>query len=235
MSIEVNKPTEPTNTIDWHMPSDADLSGVRSSSVLTVDSDMVFGFDDMQFDAAVESNEAGDADHDVQDATLQESSQQSDEDAADDATMTGNNATANTRSSASAAPASAPARRGRKQSLTEDPSKPFKCNLCNTAFRRMEHLKRHHRSIHTAEKPYTCNECNKSFSRSDNLAQHQRTHGQTALTGSPADHMTQGFYDPQNLTQMGDMLYHASLDVSSSDTSSSDDSDKRSKKKRSSS
>lgn len=224
------KPVEANNAADWQMSIDVEMSGARSSSV---DSDaLVFGFDDVQFEAAMDaSNESVDADSDVQGAqTTQESNQQTDE-SVDDATSS-----AASRNNASSTPAAAPARRGRKQSLTEDPSKPFKCNLCNTAFRRMEHLKRHHRSIHTAEKPYTCNECNKSFSRSDNLAQHQRTHGQTPLTGgSPAGAMGQGFYDPQNLTQMGDMLYQASMEVSSSDTSSSDDSSDKRKKKRGSS
>ncbi|KAL9092468.1 MAG: hypothetical protein Q9159_000815 [Coniocarpon cinnabarinum] len=68
-------------------------------------------------------------------------------------------------------------RRGRKQSLTEDPSKTFVCHLCNRRFRRQEHLKRHYRSLHTQEKPFKCQECGKQFSRSDNLSQHQRTHG----------------------------------------------------------
>ncbi|KAG6009528.1 hypothetical protein E4U21_002164 [Claviceps maximensis] len=67
-------------------------------------------------------------------------------------------------------------RRGRKQSLTEDPSKTFVCDLCNRRFRRQEHLKRHYRSLHTQEKPFECGECGKKFSRSDNLAQHARTH-----------------------------------------------------------
>lgn len=67
-------------------------------------------------------------------------------------------------------------RRGRKQSLTEDPSKTFVCELCNRRFRRQEHLKRHYRSLHTQDKPFECNECGKKFSRSDNLAQHARTH-----------------------------------------------------------
>lgn len=227
------KPVETSNAAEWHMSGDVEMSGVRSSSV---DSDsLVFGFDDVQFDAAMDaSNESADADRDVQGAQTQESNQQADQEVVDDAARTD---AAASRSNAPSTPATAPARRGRKQSLTEDPSKPFKCNLCNTAFRRMEHLKRHHRSIHTAEKPYTCNECNKSFSRSDNLAQHQRTHGQTPLTGgAPAGAMAQAYYDPQNLTQMGDMLYQASMEVSSSDTSSSDDSsDKRNKKKRGSS
>jgi hypothetical protein len=73
------------------------------------------------------------------------------------------------------------ARRGRKQSLTEDPSKTFVCTLCSRRFRRQEHLKRHYRSLHTGEKPFECNECGKKFSRSDNLAQHARTHGSGAI------------------------------------------------------
>lgn len=76
----------------------------------------------------------------------------------------------------SSAPASAN-RRGRKQSLTDDPSKQFVCTLCNRRFRRQEHLKRHYRSLHTQDKPFECTDCGKKFSRSDNLAQHQRTHG----------------------------------------------------------
>lgn len=73
------------------------------------------------------------------------------------------------------------ARRGRKQSLTEDPSKTFVCTLCSRRFRRQEHLKRHYRSLHTGDKPFECNECGKKFSRSDNLAQHARTHGSGAI------------------------------------------------------
>lgn len=79
-------------------------------------------------------------------------------------------------------PVPAPAnRRGRKQSLTEDPSKTFVCELCNRRFRRQEHLKRHYRSLHTQDKPFECQECGKKFSRSDNLSQHARTHGSGAI------------------------------------------------------
>ena len=74
------------------------------------------------------------------------------------------------------------ARRGRKQSLTDDPSKTFVCTLCSRRFRRQEHLKRHYRSLHTHDKPFECNECGKKFSRSDNLSQHARTHGSGAIT-----------------------------------------------------
>jgi len=68
-------------------------------------------------------------------------------------------------------------RRGRKQSLTDDPSKTFVCHICTRRFRRQEHLKRHFRSLHTKDKPFSCDECGKKFSRSDNLSQHARTHG----------------------------------------------------------
>ena len=74
------------------------------------------------------------------------------------------------------------ARRGRKQSLTDDPSKTFVCTLCSRRFRRQEHLKRHYRSLHTHDKPFECNDCGKKFSRSDNLSQHARTHGAGAIT-----------------------------------------------------
>ena len=80
-----------------------------------------------------------------------------------------------------ATPVQPVARRGRKQSLTDDPSKTFVCNLCSRRFRRQEHLKRHYRSLHTHDKPFECNECGKKFSRSDNLSQHARTHGAGAI------------------------------------------------------
>ena len=78
-------------------------------------------------------------------------------------------------------------RRGRKQSLTEDPSKTFICDICNRRFRRQEHLKRHYRSLHTHDKPFECGDCGKKFSRSDNLAQHARTHGAGAIVMSLID------------------------------------------------
>ena len=129
-------------------------------------------------------------------------------------------------------------RRGRKQSLTEDPSKTFVCTLCSRRFRRQEHLKRHYRSLHTQDKPFECNECGKKFSRSDNLAQHARTHGSGAIVMGVLEN---GELAPQQAydEEMGHALYEAaqraalasSSSGSSSDSSSSEDS-KRALKKR---
>jgi C2H2 transcription facotor len=134
--------------------------------------------------------------------------------------------------------ASAPVnRRGRKQSLTEDPSKTFVCTLCSRRFRRQEHLKRHYRSLHTHDKPFECNECGKKFSRSDNLAQHSRTHGSGAIVmGVLENGEIQG--SMPYAEDMGHALYEAaqkaalaSSSSSGSEGSSSTDS-KRAMKKR---
>ncbi|KAB5580452.1 hypothetical protein GE09DRAFT_437436 [Coniochaeta sp. 2T2.1] len=144
-------------------------------------------------------------------------------------------------------------RRGRKQSLTEDPSKTFVCELCNRRFRRQEHLKRHYRSLHTQDKPFECNECGKKFSRSDNLAQHARTHGSgavhldlindpdamaAAVANHPAyahHHMMIGMSEADYNTY-GKVLFQVSSEVAGSSSESSSDesgSDSRKKRKRS--
>lgn len=115
-------------------------------------------------------------------------------------------------------------RRGRKQSLTEDPSKTFVCTLCSRRFRRQEHLKRHYRSLHTHEKPFECSDCGKKFSRSDNLSQHQRTHGTGAVVMGVLDdaeirrHKEES-YDSQDPSVLGAILYNAAAAVSSSSSS----------------
>lgn len=119
-------------------------------------------------------------------------------------------------------------RRGRKQSLTEDPSKTFVCTLCSRRFRRQEHLKRHYRSLHTHDKPFECTDCGKKFSRSDNLSQHQRTHGTGAvvmgvLDGSELAQRPTDAYDSQDPAMLGQILYNAAAGISTS--SSSDYSD----------
>lgn len=118
-------------------------------------------------------------------------------------------------------------RRGRKQSLTDDPSKTFICTLCNRRFRRQEHLKRHYRSLHTHDKPFKCNDCGKSFSRSDNLAQHQRTHGTGTIElelNDPEDTNAEG---PMSLSptsdsdRMAQILYQAAVRLAAPTTSES--------------
>lgn len=142
------------------------------------------------------------------------------------------------------------ARRGRKQSLTEDPSKTFVCELCNRRFRRQEHLKRHYRSLHTHDKPFECHECGKKFSRSDNLAQHARTHGSgavhldlindpdamaAAVAGHPAygHHHMMAAMTPEDYSNYGKVLFQIAAEVpGSSGESCSDESGSEDNKKR---
>jgi hypothetical protein len=139
--------------------------------------------------------------------------------------------------SAIPAPA-APNRRGRKQSLTEDPSKTFVCELCNRRFRRQEHLKRHYRSLHTQDKPFECNECGKKFSRSDNLSQHARTHGSGAIVMNLIDTGEEGLdmmgqSGEQDYHNFGKVLFQVAAEIPGSDMSSDDSSsDSNGKKKR---
>ncbi|OAP54970.1 hypothetical protein AYL99_10670 [Fonsecaea erecta] len=118
-------------------------------------------------------------------------------------------------------PLTAPAnRRGRKQSLTEDPSKTFVCTLCSRRFRRQEHLKRHYRSLHTQDKPFECNECGKKFSRSDNLAQHARTHGSGAIVMGVLENGELQPHQPYD-EEMGHALYEAAQRAALATSSSS--------------
>lgn len=141
-------------------------------------------------------------------------------------------------------------RRGRKQSLTEDPSKTFVCELCNRRFRRQEHLKRHYRSLHTQDKPFECGECGKKFSRSDNLAQHARTHGSgavhldlindpeamaAAVAGHPAyaHHHMMAAMSQEDYSNYGKVLFQVAAEVPGSASElSSDESGSDGKKKR---
>ncbi|KAK0101287.1 hypothetical protein ONS95_006464 [Cadophora gregata] len=52
---------------------------------------------------------------------------------------------------------------------------PFKCNVCQRSYSRVDHLARHFRS-HTAERSYRCDVCSKSFTRADLLKRHASAH-----------------------------------------------------------
>jgi len=119
-------------------------------------------------------------------------------------------------------------RRGRKQSLTDDPSKTFVCTLCSRRFRRQEHLKRHYRSLHTQDKPFECADCGKKFSRSDNLAQHARTHGSGAIIMGVLDtrdvaQVTSPFGD-RDAGALGAVLYEAAHVAATTSTTSESES-----------
>lgn len=139
-----------------------------------------------------------------------------------------NSSDGNPTGSDGAAAAPAPVnRRGRKQSLTEDPSKTFVCELCSRRFRRQEHLKRHYRSLHTQDKPFECNECGKKFSRSDNLSQHARTHGSGAIVmgvledGELPDEEQDSSMSETEASALGVVLFEAAQAAAGSSTSES--------------
>lgn len=58
---------------------------------------------------------------------------------------------------------------------THTHEKHHKCESCDRAFSRVEHLHRH-RLIHTGEKPHGCTVCDKRFGRNDHLRTHMRIH-----------------------------------------------------------
>jgi len=122
------------------------------------------------------SSKKGELSHDASEANTQQHASNAPDSTAHSTTSDAD-ADANESAAATPAPSGTVSRRGRKQSLTDDPSKTFVCTLCSRRFRRQEHLKRHYRSLHTHDKPFECTDCGKKFSRSDNLSQHQRTHG----------------------------------------------------------
>ncbi|KAI1821735.1 hypothetical protein F4861DRAFT_532734 [Xylaria intraflava] len=168
-----------------------------------------------------------------------EQGQQQDTTAQSETTNASNNAVA---AGGSAEPTPAPLpppanRRGRKQSLTEDPSKTFVCELCNRRFRRQEHLKRHYRSLHTQDKPFECADCGKKFSRSDNLAQHARTHGSGAIVMNVRDASEEGLemMTPveTNYHNFGKVLFQVAAAIPGSSSESEDSqSESGGKKKR---
>ncbi|PYH96311.1 hypothetical protein BO71DRAFT_375648 [Aspergillus ellipticus CBS 707.79] len=57
-----------------------------------------------------------------------------------------------------------------------------RCSICQSTFRRPEHLKRHFRS-HTKEKPFECAQCGRHFSRTDTLHRHELSHHNAGMEG----------------------------------------------------
>ncbi|KAG4217448.1 hypothetical protein PC116_g34071 [Phytophthora cactorum] len=169
----------------------------------------------------------------------QSDEQQQQQSTQNDNAQASSNAGSTSGSSAPTALPAPPNRRGRKQSLTEDPSKTFVCELCNRRFRRQEHLKRHYRSLHTQEKPFECHECGKKFSRSDNLSQHARTHGSGAIVMNLIDASEEGLdlmpAGETDYANYGKVLFQVASEVpgSASDLSSDESpSESQGKKKR---
>lgn len=161
-------------------------------------------------------------------------------------TSTPNQGAGSSGGSDSGTPSASANRRGRKQSLTEDLSKAFVCDICRRRFRRQEHLKRHHRSLHTGDKPFECNECGKKFSRSDNLTQHQRTHGSGAIVMNLIDeHDMAGHYhpamypphmagppNPEEYANYGKVLFQVASEIPVCGSEMSDSGDSAGKRKR---
>lgn len=54
-------------------------------------------------------------------------------------------------------------------------NRPFKCHVCNAAFTKPAHVKRH-MLIHSGQKQYSCNSCTKSFYSEYSLDQHMKFH-----------------------------------------------------------
>ena len=58
---------------------------------------------------------------------------------------------------------------------THTGERPYKCEVCESEFKRRGTLKNHMR-MHTGEKPYKCDVCHSYFTQSKNLKAHMRLH-----------------------------------------------------------
>ncbi|OJJ86764.1 C2H2 type zinc finger domain protein [Aspergillus glaucus CBS 516.65] len=56
--------------------------------------------------------------------------------------------------------------------------KKLACRVCNKAFSKAEHLRRHER-CHTGSKPFVCRDCARPFARQDALTRHEKLHMRT--------------------------------------------------------
>ncbi|XP_076167161.1 uncharacterized protein LOC143146603 isoform X2 [Ptiloglossa arizonensis] len=68
-----------------------------------------------------------------------------------------------------------PSKEKRAFDAATDPARPHKCWVCQAAFRKISHLKQHHRR-HTGERPYKCTKCDRRFTSNSVLKSHLHTH-----------------------------------------------------------
>ncbi|XP_076757858.1 uncharacterized protein LOC143427530 [Xylocopa sonorina] len=71
--------------------------------------------------------------------------------------------------------AQVPSKAKRVYDANADPARPHKCWICQAAFRKISHLKQHHRR-HTGERPYKCTKCDRRFTSNSVLKSHLHTH-----------------------------------------------------------
>ena len=62
-----------------------------------------------------------------------------------------------------------------KVKIRSNAEKPNKCNQCDFATSRADHLWTHLK-IHSGEKPNKCNQCDSAFSQAGDLKRHFKTH-----------------------------------------------------------
>lgn len=107
--------------------------------------------------------------------------------------------------------ASKPVNRGAGADSADYEPKPFPCPECDKQFKRLEHLKRHIRSVHSNIRPFHCKYCEKKFSRSDNLAQHLKTHFKVNSDGTTT--IVYGNPNPHNRNRKRSVLMADSMDA----------------------
>lgn len=64
--------------------------------------------------------------------------------------------------------------------------RPFKCDVCQKAFKHKHHLTEHYR-LHTGEKPFQCERCGKKFSHSGSYSQHRNHRNKCCRADSPSN------------------------------------------------